>query len=211
MRPVRERPRDENHEAHQRSGRNPGRRAPGSWPPTDRPASQYSAASPPQSARRRGRSPSPRLGRATPAGNSANRSPGDLPAEWLVVDLEGIDSGFEEAEHGLFSSRDHGGSGSRRGCDRETLRKELASRAKRKRDGQGSGAEARRSGLAQSGQVALNPKWGQSWGAPDEGGRGDNARYGTGCSIEIQSSIPPRVAYAQCASAETNSANMPPL
>jgi hypothetical protein len=121
----------------------------------------------------------------------------------LVVDLEGIDSGFEEAEHGLFSSRDHGGSGSRRACDRETLRKELASRAKRKRDERGSGAEARRSGLAQSGQVALNPKWGQSWGAPDEGGRGDNARHGTGCSIEIQSSIPPRVAYAQCASAGT--------
>ncbi len=40
-------------------------------------------------------------------------------------------------------------------------------------------------------------------GAPDDGGRGENARHGTGCSIEIQSSIPPRVAYAQSASAGT--------
>jgi hypothetical protein len=40
-------------------------------------------------------------------------------------------------------------------------------------------------------------------GAPDESGRNENARHGTGCSIEIQSSIPPRVAYAQSASAGT--------
>jgi hypothetical protein len=37
-------------------------------------------------------------------------------------------------------------------------------------------------------------------GAPDEGGRNENARHGTGCSIEIVSSVPPR-AYAQSLSA----------